>query len=127
MSHLNFIATMEKSWSVEKFLTNLQNSMGAWAQIIVVIIGLVMLVVGIFQLAKGMMSGGRGQTNWFLAILLFFIGGALAFTGGWGLVKKVSKSGQQTVEDLGDDSLHNDSWQKDESIIIDLGDYIIFE
>lgn len=135
MSYLKFVATMtgeSGSWSIDSFLKNLQNSLGTWAQFIVVIIGLIMLVVGIFQVARGMMSSGRGQTNWFLAIALIFIGGALAFSGGWGIVRKVSKSGQETINDLGDGNAHNRAWQNDsddspDAIIIDMGDYIISE
>ena len=129
MSYLNWIAAMtanSSSWSVDNFLKNLQNSLGDWSQIIVVIIGLVMLIVGIFNIAKGLMSQGRGQTNWFMNIVLFFVGGALCFSGGWGLVKKVSKSGQDTVNDLGNGTKHDNSWQEtDEAIVIDMGNYII--
>ena len=47
------------------------------------------------------MSSGRGQTNWVLNIVLFFIGGALAFGGGWGLVQGISQGGSDTLNDLG--------------------------
>lgn len=88
-------------WSVNNFLTNLNSSLFSWGKIIVVIIGVVMVVVGVFNIAKGLMSGGRGQVNWVLNLALFFIGGAIAFGGGWSLVESVSKGGSNTLNDLG--------------------------
>lgn len=88
-------------WSINNFLNNLNNSLFNWGKVLVVIIGVVMVVVGVFNIAKGLMSGGRGQVNWVLNIALFFIGGGLAFGGGWGLVENISKGGAQTLNDLG--------------------------
>ena len=88
-------------WSVDGFLKGLNKSLFAWGAIIVVIIGVIMVIVGVFNIAKGLMSGGRSQTNWVLNIALFFLGGALAFGGGWKLVGDVSKGGAKTLEDLG--------------------------
>lgn len=88
-------------WSINNFLTNLNSSLFTWGSIIVVIIGVVMVIVGVFNIAKGLMGGGRGQVNWVLNLALFFIGGALAFGGGWGLVQNISKSGSSTLNDLG--------------------------
>lgn len=88
-------------WSVNNFLNNLNNSLFKWGGIIVVIIGVVMVIVGVFNIAKGLMSGGKGQVNWVLNLALFFIGGAIAFGGGWNLIKNVSKSGSTTINDLG--------------------------
>lgn len=103
-------ATMD--WSVNGFLNNLNASLFSWGKVIVVIIGVIMVIVGVFNIAKGLMSGGRGQTNWVLNIALFFLGGALAFSGGWGLVQSVSEGGAQTLNDLG-------SGQTTSSIVID--------
>ena len=91
-------------WSVGNFLNNLNRSLFSWGAVIVVIIGVVMVVVGVFNIAKGLMSGGKSQTNWVLNIVLFFLGGALAFSGGWGLVQRVSKGGSDTLNDLGDNT-----------------------
>lgn len=88
-------------WSVNGFLNNLNSSLFSWGKIIVVIIGVVMVIVGVFNIAKGLMSGGRGQTNWVLNLALFFIGGALAFSGGWGLVEGIAAGGAKTLNDLG--------------------------
>jgi hypothetical protein len=88
-------------WSINGFLTNLNSSLFSWGKIIVVILGVIMVLAGLFQIGKGLMSGGRSQTNWVVAIALFFLGGALAFSGGWGLVQSVAQGGAQTLNDLG--------------------------
>ena len=88
-------------WSINKFLSNLNNSLFSWGKIIVTIVGVIMVLAGIFQIAKGLMSGGRSQTNWVLAIALFFLGGALAFTNGFAIVQSLGKGGAQTLNDLG--------------------------
>ncbi len=89
------------NWSINNFLTNLNTNLAAWGALLVVVIGLIMVIVAVVKIAKGLMSGGRAQTNWVLNILLFFLGGALAFGAGWGLVKDVSKGGSDTLNDLG--------------------------
>lgn len=89
------------NWSITGFLSNLNGSLEVWGQLIVVAVGLVMLIVAVFKIAKGLMSGGRGQVNWVLNVLLFFIGGALCFGGGWGLLKDISSGGASTLEQLG--------------------------
>ena len=112
-----FLTAMSSDgWSVNGFLTNLNKSLFSWGKIIVVIIGVVMVIVGVFNIAKGLMSGGRGQTNWVLNLALFFIGGALAFTGGWSLVQAVADGGAKTLNVLGTGTTA-------ESIVID-GDVV---
>ena len=96
--------TQLMDWSVTGFLTNLNSSLFAWGKILVIIIGVIMVIAGVIQIAKGLMSGGRGQTNWVLTIALFFVGGALAFSGGWGLVQCISDGGAKTLNDLGSGS-----------------------
>lgn len=89
------------SWSVTNFLNNLNTQLFDWGKVLVVIIGVVMVIVAVFKIGKGLMSGGRAQTNWVLNLLLFFVGGALAFSGGWSLVQKISDGGTSTLNDLG--------------------------
>lgn len=91
----------ESGWSVQNFLTNTNSTLRAWGGIIVSIIGVVMVIVAIFNIGKGLMGGGRGQVNWVLNIILFLVGGALAFGGGWTLVQDVSKGGSDTLNQLG--------------------------
>ena len=94
-------STTQNKFSINNFLNNLKASLGTWGSVIVVIIGLVMVIVAVFNIAKGLMSGGRGQVNWVMNIALFFIGGALAFGGGWALLQNVSGAGSATIMDLG--------------------------
>lgn len=96
------IYTMTSSnWSIEKFLNNLNKNLTLWGGLLVTVIGLVMVIVAVVKIAKGLMSSGRSQTNWVLNIVLFFLGGALAFGGGWTLVADISKGGSDTLNDLG--------------------------
>lgn len=96
----NFANTMS-GWSINNFLTNLNKNLNLWGGLLIVVVGLVMVIVAVVKIAKGMMSSGRGQTNWVMNIVLFFIGGALAFGGGWGLVQGISQGGSDTLNDLG--------------------------
>ncbi len=96
----NFANTMS-GWSINNFLTNLNKNLNLWGGLLIVVVGLVMVIVAVVKIAKGLMSSGRGQTNWVLNIVLFFIGGALAFGGGWGLVQGISQGGSDTLNDLG--------------------------
>lgn len=96
----NFMSGSGSSFSVGNFLNGLNNSLFNWGKVIVVIIGVVMVIVGVFNIAKGLMSGGRAQTNWVLNLVLFFVGGAIAFGGGWGLVQDVSAGGSDTIYEM---------------------------
>lgn len=96
----NFANTMS-GWSINNFLTNLNKNLNLWGGLLIVVVGLIMVIVAVIKIAKGLMSSGRGQTNWVLNIVLFFIGGALAFGGGWGLVQSISQGGSDTLNDLG--------------------------
>lgn len=97
----NFMSsTNGGKFSIGNFLNGLNASLFNWGQVIVVIIGVVMVIVGVFNIAKGLMSGGRAQTNWVMNLVLFFVGGAIAFGGGWGLVKDVSAGGSDTIYEM---------------------------
>lgn len=93
--------TTSSNWSMDKFLENVISKLQGWGSAIVIIIGLIMVIIGLFQLFKGLSSGGRSQVNWVVVILLLLLGGALAFTGGWSLVKNITGGGGQTLSDLG--------------------------
>ena len=100
MTLQNLAYTMS-GWSINNFLNNLNENLSKWGGMLVVVVGLVMVIVAVIKIAKGLMGGGRAQTNWVLNIVLFFLGGALAFGGGWSLVKGISQGGSDTLNDLG--------------------------
>ena len=85
------------SGSIQGFLSGLFGSVANWGSWIVGIIGGVMVIVGIYQIAKGLMSGGKGQTNWAMAILCLLLGGALAASGAWGMLKNFTGAASQTA------------------------------
>lgn len=100
-SHQQQFVTLMSGWSVNNFLTNLNKNLNLWGGLLIVVIGIIMVIVAVVKIAKGLMSSGRSQTNWVLNIVLFFLGGALAFGGGWSLVQGVSQGGSDTLNDLG--------------------------
>ena len=59
-----------------------------------------MIIVSAWQIGTGLMSHGKKQTNWFVAIFLLILGGAFA-VGGFGLLATIASGGQQTILDLG--------------------------
>jgi hypothetical protein len=110
------------NWSIDTFLENLGKKLTTWGQLLLIIIGIVMIIVGVFKIAQGLMSSGRGQTNWVINILLVFFGGVLAASGGWKLVASVAAGGQQTLNDLGNASGTSGTSGTGSTIIIDASD-----
>ena len=97
---LDTMLFLTQSASIGTFLSSFQETLARYGSIAVSIIGVAMVVVAIYQIAKGLMSGGKGQTNWVMTILLLLIGGALALTSGWGVVGKLVKTGNVTLTDM---------------------------
>ena len=90
------------AWDIDAILGGLNTTLRSWGGLLVVIIGLVMVIVAVFKIAKGLISHGKSQTNWVVNIVLFFVGGALCFGGGWGLIEGVSKGGDATLQHIGE-------------------------
>lgn len=91
-------------WKVDTFLTNLGNKLGTWGSLILVVLGGAMLIAAAFFIAKGLMSQGRGQTNWALVFILLIVGGIFfgaGATGGWDFLKNVSGGLSDTANELG--------------------------
>ena len=88
-------------WSINNLLNNVSGSLSTWGRVLVVIVGLVMVIVSVFKIVQLLMSGGRGQVNWVLNIILFFVGGMLAFGGGWSTLQSLSQGGEKTLDQLG--------------------------
>ena len=91
------------AWDLNSFLQNFGKSAQTWGEYIVFAIGTFMVIAAAFFIAKGLMSQGRGQTNWALTILLLIIGGALMATGGggWKTLTNIAAGSKQTIDQLG--------------------------
>lgn len=93
------------AWDLNSFLDSLGGAMQNWGRLIMVIIGVAMLIAAAFFIAKGLMSQGRGQTNWALVILLLVVGGVFfaggAAGGGWDTFINVSNGMNDTFNELG--------------------------
>jgi hypothetical protein len=88
--------------TISGFLEALGNQIQHWGARIVFVLGGVMMIAGIWFVAKGLMSQGRGQTNWALTIALIVLGGALMASsgGGWNILNVFSNSSQSTLNSL---------------------------
>lgn len=88
------------SWDIGTFLQNATKTIKQWGSYLIILIGVVLIIVSIWQIAKGLISHGKGQTNWAVAIIMLIIGGAL-MAGGFGLVSTIASGGGQTINELG--------------------------
>lgn len=98
-----FPVLADSGWSLTKFLDNAFKTLGTWGKVIITIIGVVMLVAGIYQVAKGLISHGKTQVSWPVAILLILIGGALAFASMWDTLKNIGQGSKETIQELGNE------------------------
>lgn len=104
MQTLSMVAgavTMASSWSFRNFLSNSATTLRDWANLGFIVIGIVCLIVGIVMLVKGLMTHGRGQTNWVVVVALILIGGALTVSGAYTWVQNIAQGGKETIDDLG--------------------------
>lgn len=88
------------AWDIGTFLRNATKTIKQWGSYLIILIGVVLIIVSIWQIAKGLISHGKGQTNWAVAIIMLIIGGAL-MAGGFGLVSTIASGGGQTINELG--------------------------
>lgn len=93
--------TMASSWSFRNFLSNSATTLKEWANLGFTVIGIICLIVGIVMLVKGLMTHGRGQTNWIVVVGLILLGGALTVTGAYTWVQGIAQGGKETIDDLG--------------------------
>lgn len=99
MANLPTLPTMD--WDLRTFLENSTQTLGEWAGLAVALIGIVMIFVSIWMIATGLMSHGKKQTNWAVALITLLFGGVLAAAGGFNFMKGVAEGGRKTMEDLG--------------------------
>ena len=88
-------------WDLSSFLENSNTTLMRWGALLMFLIGTIMLIWGFIQIAKGLITHGKGQTNWAIAILLVLVGGIFAGAGGWTFFSNIARGAKQTVDDLG--------------------------
>lgn len=131
---LNMLATYiladkdGNGFELSNLLKSATGKVNDYAQSLVVIIGVVMVVAAIYQIGKGFMSGGRGQTNWAMAIGCLIVGGAICVTGGYKLIANVAKGGKDTISSMGENKsaskITMDNAASSDGSTIIIGDYI---
>lgn len=89
------------AWELLKFLRGAGNYTQLIMPAIGLIIGSVCLVWGFIVIAKGLMSSSGQPTPWLKAIALIFVGGLLAFSGGFNLYKNIGSGMKDTVDMMG--------------------------
>lgn len=89
------------AWELLKFLQGAGNYTQLIMPAIGLIIGSVCLVWGFVVVAKGLMSSNGQPTPWVKAIALIFVGGLLAFSGGFDLYTNIGKGMMDTVDKMG--------------------------
>lgn len=99
----NAMFYLPMAWDLDSFLKNLGTSMQGWGALLVFVIGTAMVIAAAYFIGKGLMSHGRGQTNWAMTILLLIVGGAFmaAGGGGWALLTDIAEGSKQTIDKLG--------------------------
>lgn len=95
------VSSILMAWDFRTFLTNSASTLRDWANLGFIVIGIVCLVVGIVMLVKNLMMHGKGQSNWIVTIGLMLLGGVLVGTSAYSFVENIAKSGQDTINDLG--------------------------
>lgn len=90
-----------RQWELGNFLGNATSSVQGWIALAVTLVGIIAVGYAIWIIVTGLMSQGKKQTNWAIAIILLLVGGALSATGGFGFVQRIARSGQATIGELG--------------------------
>jgi hypothetical protein len=90
------------AWDLESFLNNAKTYTENIGGLILMLLGVVALIWGAVQLVKKLMGNPQTsqQINWGTVALLIIVGGALS-TGGFSLMKDVGSGGEETINDLG--------------------------
>lgn len=94
------VSLIPMAWDLGSFLQNATETIKQWGGYLIILIGVVMVIAAVYQIAKGLMSGGKTQVNWAVAIVLLILGGAF-MVGGFSFVSNIASGGKKTIEDLG--------------------------
>lgn len=98
------LLSMPMAWDLGSFLQNATSTLKTWGGYLIILIGVVMVVWSVVMIARGLISHGKTQTSWPVAIILLILGGAF-MVGGFSFVSNIASGGKQTIEDLGNDTI----------------------
>lgn len=88
------------AWDLGSFLQNSTKTLKTWGGYLIILIGVVMVVWSVVMIARGLISHGKTQISWPVAVILLILGGAF-MVGGFSFVSNIASGGKQTIEDLG--------------------------
>lgn len=98
------LLSMPMAWDLGSFLQNATSTLKKWGGYLIILIGVVMVVWSVVMIARGLISHGKTQVSWPVAIILLILGGAF-MAGGFSFVEKIASGGKQTIEDLGNGTI----------------------
>ena len=98
------LLSMPMAWDLGSFLQNATSTLRTWGGYLIVLIGVVMVVWSVVMIARGLISHGKTQVSWPVAIILLILGGAF-MVGGFSFVEHIASGGKQTIEDLGNGTI----------------------
>lgn len=98
------LLSMPMAWDLGSFLQNATSTLKTWGGYLIILIGVVMVVWSVVMIARGLISHGKTQTSWPVAIILLILGGAF-MVGGFSFVSNIAAGGKQTIEDLGNGTI----------------------
>lgn len=113
------------SGSITNILKSASDTASTWGRYFLVVLGIVMVIYGVYQIGKGMMSGGRGQTNWVMAIGCLILGGALAVSGGWKFVVNIAQGSGNELNEMSQNDNGSGEINADAGSTIIIGDNLI--
>lgn len=89
------------SWDLGTFLKNSTTTVSGWFSLGITLLGIVAVAYAAYQIVTGLMSHGKKQTNWAIAIILLLVGGAISASSGFAFIQGIAGGGKKTIEDLG--------------------------
>lgn len=92
---------MYLAWDLGSFFSNLAKYGKQWGAYFIAFLGVILIVAGFYQIVKGLMSHGRGGTNWGLAAACILIGGFMAGVSTWNSIQNFTNMGSATIDALG--------------------------
>lgn len=98
------LLSMPMAWDLGSFLQNATSTLKTWGGYLITLIGVVMVVWSVVMIARGLISHGKTQVSWPVAIILLILGGAF-MVGGFSFVANIASGGKQTIDDLGNSTI----------------------